>query len=82
VIWVGFDLSRFGYHFHSNGDKFLDKLEWSVASEDILIQETTPLKGPPMPKRALWMSMHGYFGNWYKPEEKKWAVLQKGISDL
>ncbi|KAJ5796229.1 uncharacterized protein N7518_004769 [Penicillium psychrosexuale] len=73
VVWLGIDLDRFG--LIDTPASFFRVLEMSLLSEHIIIQEGTPPVGLSMPKRALWMVMHGYFGNWYEPEGKKWAVL-------
>lgn len=72
VAWFGFDLDDFGKIF--DGETFFHMLEIALSSEKFIVQDSVPLGGPDFPKRALWMSMYGYFGNWYKPEERKWAI--------
>jgi hypothetical protein len=50
-------------------------LDMALLFEKLIVQDITPSNGYQFPKRALWMAMYGYFGNWYKPEERKWALL-------
>ncbi|CAI7643984.1 unnamed protein product [Penicillium glandicola] len=68
LVWVGIDLDGVGP---------IDTpvLDMAILSEKIVVQDIILLEGPRMPKRALWMAMYGYFGNCYKPEERKWAIL-------
>lgn len=71
-VWFGIDLDRFGPI--DTPARFFQVLEMSLSSGRVVLQDNVPLMGPLSPKRELWMVMHGYFGNWYEPEGKKWAV--------
>ncbi|KAJ5513337.1 hypothetical protein N7463_002889 [Penicillium fimorum] len=73
LVWVGIDLDGFGSI--DTPEKFFQVLDLALTSGKIVVQDNTPLEGPFVSKRVLWMAMHGYFGNWYKPEERKWAIL-------
>lgn len=73
TIWIGFDLDRFGPI--KTPARFFQALDMALLSEKVIVQDTTALEGRHMPNRAVWMAMYGYFGNWYKPEERKWAIL-------
>lgn len=72
-VWVGIDMDEFGCIDLTDG--FFLNLDEAVWTERITVQENTPLEGVLTPKRALWMEMYGYFGNWYEPEERKWAII-------
>ncbi|KAJ5405197.1 hypothetical protein N7465_006481 [Penicillium sp. CMV-2018d] len=72
LAWFGIDLTDFGAI--DTPERFFQLLETALATEKIIVQDIVPLEGPPFPSRAVWMSMYGYFGNWYKPEERKWAL--------
>lgn len=72
MVWFGIDLTDFGAI--DTPERFFQLLEMALASEKIVVQDILLLEGPPFPDRAVWMSMYGYFGDWYKPEERKWAL--------
>lgn len=69
--WFGIDLSDFGAI--DTPERFFQSLETALASEKIVVHDIIPL-GPPFPNRAVWMAIYGYFGDWYKPEERKWTI--------
>ncbi|KAJ5383704.1 hypothetical protein N7517_001615 [Penicillium concentricum] len=73
LVWFGIDLDGFGSI--DTPEKFFQVLDLALASKKIIVQDNIPLEGPLVPKRILWMAMHGYFGNWYKPEERGWTIL-------
>ncbi|KAJ5256321.1 hypothetical protein N7505_011472 [Penicillium chrysogenum] len=72
TVWFGINLDRFGPI--DTPSKFFQVLEKSLLSGHVLLLDTVPSSKPPG-RRELWIPMYGYFGNWYGPEGKKWAVL-------